>query len=920
MNAWPVGKIVKYLVVVTVLFFLLFFLVDLLYLSLSPLGRSAEDLYSEFYVEDAWYDLTYGREEAPEESPYDYTSYWQDSLAQGAVLTRTVAISATATSLSFDFDLWMPTEHPMAEKVTQGDIGARFARAAFGEIWLNVGALREDEYSSPSWTLSSAERLIHVRFNATRSIGDYLARIIEIELSRPIPSVVPEHDQVVVALSEQRLISFQPQPDGASQHVAYLRRTAPEGIEGFQLRIEPATVTEATSLSPAPERESRQAFLLRLGRLLDIVWLSSILYSLVEVLPLLIFWVLVRQRNIEAPPFALGLAGTVASLLLFHFTLYFLGGSTRLDHPLFRTLSESAGVVMQIPLALGRGASRTMLVMSGVLLPALLVQRSGSTSPPRKRPAVQLIQGVAVILLLAGIVMPIVYVLSSCDHCPLAWSLTHPPLWALVIFCTSLLALLIWGVLAAWYRRLALQPPRPGVTLLATLLIASMGALDAALHRLPISEPVIWLLISVGLGTSLVLAFVSVVRPQIRRAVTEPTLPRWGRRLLILFVLLLVLPMRALVSTSSQFAHSTDLVFLAYHLDNLILYLWLAGVVWLLYRNGNFGQRIDAFTRNVGILAAAALMFTPTGPWLYIPVTFLLGWFLLSRFVRPAEYWHELQPLFKRVFSERLDLLDQIVDLGTARGAFRNLRKNLRARLASGEVTFEGYDTQLEGRKRELDDLRRSAVVEGRPVKEVALAFGPFQSAWENGVHGAKFALLLAFPWVFLFLRDFFSDAMSSQTYPMWEFALALLRVACQWAVLGFVFGYFYPYLWGKSGLQKGLGLFVIAVTPGLPMMILFNTTIGAWQASLFWALQIFVLCILLGLVAFDYAILRQGYYDWQIVLEVHGLTSVGVSVSSILVAIGAAVTTLMTSQATSLIALALKFLFPQFPLDLPAP
>jgi hypothetical protein len=387
-----------------------------------------------------------------------------------------------------------------------------------------------------------------------------------------------------------------------------------------------------------------------------------------------------------------------------------------------------------------------------------------------------------------------------------------------------------------------------------------------------------------------------------------------------LAVLLLVVPMRALVSATDHFAHSTDVVFLAHHLDNLILYLWLAGMVWLLYQSGNFGQRINAFTRSAGILAAASLMFTPTGPWLYLPVTFLTGWFLLSRFVRPAGYWQELQPLFKRVFTERLDLLDQIVDLGTARSTYRDLRKNLRARLASGDMTFEAYDAQLEERRRELDELRHRAVVEGRPVKEVALAFGPYQSAWENGVHGARFALLLASPWIVLFLHDFFSDPLSGQTYPVWEFVIALLRVTCQWAVLGFVFGYFYPYLWGKSGLQKGLGLFALSVVPGLPMMILFNTTTGAWQASLFWTLQIFVLCILLGLVAFDYTILRQGYYDWQILFEVHGLTSVGVSVSSILVAIGAAVTTLMTSQTTSLIAMALKFLFPQVPFDLPGP
>jgi hypothetical protein len=918
MNSWSIGKTVKHLVAVAVLFFVLFFLVDLLYLSLSPLGRTPESLADEFSIEDAWHDISHGKEEEPEPS-FEPLSYWQNSLGLGSLLTRTVTISATAASLSFDFDLWIPREHPVARDITRGTVGPEFAKVAFGEIWLNIGALREEEYASPSWSLSPETGSLHVRFHASRSTQDYLPQIIDIELSRVPLSVLPDHDQVVVQLSDQRLISFQPQPDAATPEVAYLRRTAPESISEVQLRLEPMTVTEK-SPSPAPERESRQEFLLRLSRLLDIVLLSNILYSLVEVLPLLIFWYLVRQRGREAPPYAVSLAGAVASLLLFHFTLYFLGGSTGFDAPFFRTLSESAGLVAQVPLALGQGASYVMPALLGVLLPALLFQRAASKSPPSEYPALQLIQGVAALLLLAGIVMPVVYVASSCYNCTLGWSLTHPPMWALMIFAASLLALLIWPLLSALYRCLALEPPRPGVTLSVTVLIAAMGGLEAAMHRLPITESAVWLPFSIGLGASLLLALVSVVRPQIRQAVTEPTLPRWRRWLLLLFLVLLVVPMRALVSTPRQFGDRSDVASLAFRLDNLIPYLWLAGMLWLLYRNGRSGQRIDAFTHTVGILAAATLMFNPTGRWLYIPVTFLIGCFLLSRFIRPAEYWRELQPLFRRVFSQRLALLDQIVDLGTARSAYRDLRKNLRARLASGDMTFEEYDSQLEARKKELDKLHQKAVVEGRPVREVALTFGPYPSAWQNGLHGARFALLLASPWILLFLQDFFSDPLSSQAYPLWEFLVALVIVTCQWAVFGFLFGYFYPYLWGRSGLHKGFGFFFVSVIPSLPLMALFNTTPEAWQASLFWALQVFVLCILLGLLAFDYAILRRGYWDWQILFEVHGLRSVGISVSSILVAVGAAVTTLMTTQTTSLIALALRFLFPQVPFDLPAP
>ena len=135
--------------------------------------------------------------------------------------------------------------------------------------------------------------------------------------------------------------------------------------------------------------------------------------------------------------------------------------------------------------------------------------------------------------------------------------------------------------------------------------------------------------------------------------------------------------------------------------------------------------------------------------------------------------------------------------------------------------------------------------------------------------------------------------------------------------MFGFVFGYFYPYLRGKNGLEKGWGLFLITVLPALPLMIIFSTTPADWQARLFWVLQVFTQCTLLGLVAFDYTTLRQGRLDWDMLFEVHGMTGVGVSVSSIVVAVGAAITTLLTSQATSIVSLALKFILPQVPTDL---
>ena len=53
----------------------------------------------------------------------------------------------------------------------------------------------------------------------------------------------------------------------------------------------------------------------------------------------------------------------------------------------------------------------------------------------------------------------------------------------------------------------------------------------------------------------------------------------------------------------------------------------------------------------------------------------------------------------------------------------------------------------------------------------------------------------------------------------------------------------------------------------------------------------------LLGLLAFDFYTLNKHHFSFQQLLEIHGLSGLGLWVSSVVVAIGAAITPLLTSQ-----------------------
>ena len=235
--------------------------------------------------------------------------------------------------------------------------------------------------------------------------------------------------------------------------------------------------------------------------------------------------------------------------------------------------------------------------------------------------------------------------------------------------------------------------------------------------------------------------------------------------------------------------------------------------------------------------------------------------------------------------------------------------------LADGKITPGEFDRQLQKRRAQLDKLRIGSTTVEEKYRDFALSFGPFDSAWKNALHGAIWATIFALPWLALYVRDFLGGLFFSHNYPLLDFVSDSLYVFSHWIGLGFFFGYFYPYFRGRTGVQKGLGLFGVVFLATLPLASIYRTSLSNWQPILLWSLQIFIECLLLGFIAFDYWTLRIGRRGWQMLFEIQGLTLIGISVSSILAAISAAIITLLSTQATNLVGATLQLLVPGLPI-----
>jgi hypothetical protein len=132
------------------------------------------------------------------------------------------------------------------------------------------------------------------------------------------------------------------------------------------------------------------------------------------------------------------------------------------------------------------------------------------------------------------------------------------------------------------------------------------------------------------------------------------------------------------------------------------------------------------------------------------------------------------------------------------------------------------------------------------------------------------------------------------------EFLMATAVALAKWSFIGLVFGYFYPALGGRDGLSKGLRFFAALVGPLAVQQALSSPQPGPeWKGFVLMVAQLLIHTLLLGLIANDYAVIRRYGYGWRNLLEVHNMGALTAYVSTLVVAIGTAVTTLVSAQAT---------------------
>ena len=373
----------------------------------------------------------------------------------------------------------------------------------------------------------------------------------------------------------------------------------------------------------------------------------------------------------------------------------------------------------------------------------------------------------------------------------------------------------------------------------------------------------------------------------------------WMVRLVFVGGLFLFVHAGMLVYANGNYSVATSLLSMGLLGSRLWVFVLLVILLQLLHSLGKDEDRSASLqaAQEVGIVLALVFFYLPTEQLLYVPIVYLLGYVLLRK-------WALINPAFDPDASENLSstVIRRLIYLKEGERALRVLKKEKLALLGQGDIDLGEYESSIDAFEKNVESKRADLLAGHELAQGQFLAAGAVAYPWQRAKTGAMYGFLLALPWLALYVYNLRTSAAPGG-WSGWLLVLVLSALfIAQWPLRGFFLGYFYPYLRGANGMQKGFTLFLINFLPPVVATILINPpavaaffsadTSSLWLGFWFWGLQLFVHCLLLGMLSGDYEVLRRAELGWRHLVDVHNLGPLLAWGSSLVAAVGAAIIT----------------------------
>lgn len=460
-------------------------------------------------------------------------------------------------------------------------------------------------------------------------------------------------------------------------------------------------------------------------------------------------------------------------------------------------------------------------------------------------------------------------------------------------------ALLAWPTVS-WLLRRLLAPLELSRRIRWTLALA-ICCTAVWLHRIPVRLALVTGAVLIACGFVAVAiamtsktGLVSLLLERLR----DRRVAAWG--LAVSLALAFVWPF-APPGETMRFAYISDLVG---ELHNPTVYV-LAFALTLAMRDfalGHDSVLLDAAWRPVGIYFFAVILLNSAVSWVFLPVPLILGaaiaWLWLFRSPREMA---RLADATNRRTTDVTRLITDVLDAKRGTARFRAIEKTLDTKLTAAELTPTQYRNKLRQYRRHLAaEMELDEVSPGVRSRDIVFALG-HGNLRDNIASAVTAGAVLAAVPVVIAMYQYVPQSTVRYPYPIAGITSFLFQASAQWLLYAFFFGFFYAHLRGASGLTKGINLCAALVIPFFGYRLLSTQNLQDMVPFFLWAAQVFMFCSLIGILAFDYRLLRRHDFRARDLITLHNLPAISAYASTVIAALASGLVALLTNRFTDL-------------------
>ena len=300
-----------------------------------------------------------------------------------------------------------------------------------------------------------------------------------------------------------------------------------------------------------------------------------------------------------------------------------------------------------------------------------------------------------------------------------------------------------------------------------------------------------------------------------------------------------------------------------YMIDAILSYALLIGIITMI----RLANKADTFSltdteQYLGAILFAWYISGHSATLLFIPIPFLLAWFLFRHWLMTPGYAAVANPAV---------VMKKVLDDIRASSRLDDLRKGLEKKFTEGEIKFTEYKSRV--KEAEGDSMLAAAYLAAETGGKTPFVFaaGAEEGPWRNAEVAVKYGFLISLPFQFFTLANVLRGMNSA--FPFLDFVYALVFSITTWMLTAAVFGYFFHVLRGRNGFEKALCFSLAAVVPSIPLRFLEGRSL-ADRGELMDALQVTAFALILSLTAFDLRTLQKYGRGWRDLMSVYGLAS----------------------------------------------